>query len=126
MNRLTGAVIGAAIEVHRELGGPGLVEEIYEAALCRELEIRNIKIQRQVAVPVVYKGYPIKKAHFLDLLVDDRLILELKATEKHSEVFEAQLLTYLRLTGLQLGLIINFGERHIRDGIRRIANNLHD
>lgn len=122
LNELTGEVIGAAIEVHRELGGPGLLEDFYEGALACELELRGLQVQRQVAVPVVYKGHPIKKPHFIDLLIDKRLIVEVKSTEKHNAIYEAQLLTYLRLTGLNIGLVLNFGERHIRNGIRRVVN----
>lgn len=121
-NALTGAIIGAAIEVHRELGGPGLLEEVYEAALVCELKQRGLKVRRQVAVPVMYKGEPLDKTHILDLLIDDRLVVEIKSTEKHNPVFEAQLLTYLRLTGQPVGLLINFGERHLCDGVRRVVN----
>jgi GxxExxY protein len=123
LNVLTGEVIGAAIEVHRELGGPGLLESIYESALCYELQARGIGCKQQVAVPVVYKGFEIKKPHFLDLLVDDRLIVEVKAVEKYSSIFEVQLLTYLRLKSLSVGLVINFGEKQLRQGIRRVVNN---
>ena len=126
LNELTGEVIGAAIEVHCELGGPGLLEDFYETALTYELELRGLKVQRQVAVPVIYKGRQIKNPHVLDLLVDERLIVEVKSTEKYNAVYEAQLLTYLRLTGLSVGLVINFGERHVRNGIRRVVNHFQE
>lgn len=122
LNELTGEVIGGAIEVHRVLGGPGLLEDFYETALACELDLRGLRVQRQVAVPVVYKGHQIKNPHFVDLIIDDRLIVEVKSTEKYNAVFEAQLLTYMRLTGLKVGLVINFGERHVRNGIRRVVN----
>ena len=122
LNELTGEAIGAAIEVHRVLGGPGLLEEFYETALACELELRGMRVRRQVAIPVVYKGHQIKSPHFVDLMIEDRLIVEVKSTERHNALFEAQLLTYLRLTGLMVGLVINFGERHVSNGIRRVVN----
>jgi len=124
LNALTGEIIGAAIEVHRELGGPGLLEDIYESELACELSLRGLSVRRQVNVPVHYKGHRIKRPHFLDLLVDERVIVEVKAIEKHSKLFESQLLTYLRLTGLPVGLLINFGEGQVRDGVRRVVNGL--
>ena len=126
LNELTGEVIGAAIEVHRELGGPGLLEDFYETALACELELRGLKVQRQVAVPVVYKGRQIKNPHVLDLVFEERLIVEVKSTEKYNAIYESQLLTYLRLTGLSLGLVVNFGERHVRNGIRRVVNHFQE
>ena len=124
LNDLTGEIIGAAIEVHRELGGPGLLEDIYESALACELDLRGISIKRQVAVPVIYKGHQVKHPHFIDLMIDEKVIVEVKAVERHSPIFETQLLTYLRLSKLPLGLVINFGERHVRQGIRRVVNGL--
>ena len=124
LNVLTGEIVGAAIEVHRELGGPGLLEEIYESAMVCELELRGLSVQRQVAVPVLYKGHNVKKQHYLDLLVEGRVIIEVKAVEKASKLFESQLLTYLRLTQLNVGLLINFGETQVRQGVRRVINEL--
>ena len=124
LNVLTGEIVGAAIEVHRELGGPGLLEEIYESAMVYELRLRGFIVEQQVAVPVLYKGQSIKKSHYLDLLVEGRVIVELKAVEKYSRLFESQLLTYLRLTKLNVGLLINFGEAQIRHGVRRVINDL--
>ena len=123
-NKLTSSIIEAAIEVHRVLGGPGLLESIYEDALVYELEIRKIPVQRQVIVPVLYKGVPIRDALRLDLLVDNLIIIEAKATESVLKVHSAQLLTYLRLTKRRLGLVLNFGQPLLRDGISRVVNHL--
>jgi GxxExxY protein len=121
-NDLSYEIIGAAIEVHRTLGGPGLLESIYEAALCHELMLKSFKIQRQWSVQVVYKGAIIKDPLYVDILVDNRIIIEVKATEKIHPIYETQLLTYLRLTGLKLGLLINFGCGQVKDGITRVVN----
>ena len=123
-NKLSDQIIAAAIEVHKVLGGPGLLESIYEDALAYELELRKIPFQRQLAVPVLYKGVPVRDALRLDLLVDGRIVVEVKATEKNLEVYSAQVLTYLRLTGLKLGLVLNFGLQLLRNGISRIVNGL--
>jgi GxxExxY protein len=123
-NKITDRIIAAAIEVHKILGGPGLLESIYEDALAYELELRKIPFQRQLAVPILYKGAPIRDALRLDFLVEDRIVIEVKATEKILEVHAAQVLTYLRLTHRKLGLVLNFGQPLLRDGISRIVNNL--
>jgi GxxExxY protein len=123
-NRITDRIIAAAIEVHKTLGAPGLLESIYEDALAYELELRKIPFKRQLAIPVLYKNVPIKDALRLDLLVQDRIIIEVKATEKLFEVHSAQVLTYLRLTHRKLGLVLNFGQPRLRDGISRIINDL--
>jgi len=115
-------IIGAAIEVHRTLGGPGLLESIYESALCHELSLQQLHIQTQVPVDVNYKGVKIRDPLFLDILVEDKIIVEVKATEKDNPIHQVQLLTYLRLTGLRLGLVINFGSRHLKEGINRVIN----
>lgn len=119
---LTGKIIGAAIEVHRILGGPGLLESVYEEALCHELSLRRINFKRQVDCPVVYKGATLATSLRIDLLVEDRLIIECKATLENNPVFAAQCLTYLRLSNLKLGLVINFGGKYIKDGIERVIN----
>jgi GxxExxY protein len=124
LNMITDRIIAAAIEVHKTLGGPGLLESIYEDALAYELELRKIRFQRQLAVPVLYKGVPVRDALKLDLLVEDRVIIEVKATEKKFEVHSAQLLTYLRLMNCKLGLVLNFGQTRLYEGISRIANDL--
>ena len=121
-NKISASVIDAAIEVHRVLGGPGLLESIYEDALAYELELRNIPFKRQLPVPVLYKGVPVRDALRLDLLVDDRVIVEVKATE-NLKVHPAQVLTYLRLSQRKLGLVLNFGQSLLRDGISRVVNN---
>lgn len=105
------------MEVHRILG-PGLLESAYEAALCVEFEAAGIRYLRQVAVPVEYKGHPVGE-HRLDLLVEDAVVLELKSVERYDPVFEAQVLTYLKITGKRVGLIINFNSRLLKDGIKR-------
>jgi len=115
---LTEAVIGAAIEVHKEVG-PGLTENMYEEALCYELDLRGLRYARQVIVPVAYKGKPIGDTR-IDLIVEGRLIVELKAFEAVTSVHRAQVITYLRVTGLHLGLIINFDGAVLKDGIKRV------
>lgn len=121
-NGLSYKIIGAAI--HRTLGGPGLLESIYEAVLCHELTLQGLSIQRQMPVQVIYKGATIKDPLFIDVLVEGRVLVEVKATEKNHPVYETQVLTYLRLTGIKLGLLINFGHEQVKDGISRIANGL--
>lgn len=118
-DELTEAIIGAAIEVHRILG-PGLLESIYEEALCHELELRGIKAERQVEVDVIYKG-KIIKGQKLDILVEKQVVLELKAVSKLPDVATAQTLSYLRATGLKRALLLNFGESRLVDGIKRIS-----
>ena len=121
LSELSGAVIGAAIEVHRELG-PGLLESAYELALERELGLRKVPVQRQVAVPLEYKGLELGDGFRLDLLVDDALVVEVKAVERLQPIHEAQLLTYLKLANKRLGLLINFNERTLKEGVKRVAN----
>jgi GxxExxY protein len=121
-NALTYKIIGAAMEVHRTLGGPGLLESIYESALCHELLLQGLNIQSQVPIEVCYKGVKIRDPLILDILVENQIIIEVKATEKENPIHEVQLLTYLRLTGLRLGLVINFGSRYIKEGIKRVIN----
>jgi GxxExxY protein len=123
-NRLTSSIIEAAIEVHKILGGPGLLESIYEDALAYELEIRKVAVKRQVIVPVLYKGVPIRDALRLDLFVENQIIIEVKSTETILKVHSAQLLTYLRLTKCRVGLVLNFGQTLLRDGISRVVNHL--
>lgn len=122
LNYLSGQILDAAIEVHRNLGGPGLLETIYEEALAVELELRGLKTERQKAIPVTYKNQAIKHPLFLDLIVNDEVIIEVKSTEKFNDIYSAQLLTYLRLADKSLGLIINFGEKFIKNGFHRIVN----
>jgi GxxExxY protein len=123
-NQLAKIVFEAALEVHRCLGGPGLLESIYEEALVQELLCRNIPVERQKAVPVLYKGAVLATPFRIDLLVGGKVIVECKATSQYNELFEAQTLTYLRVTGLKLGLVINFGERLVKNGFHRVVNGL--
>lgn len=120
INKLTGDVIGAAIEVHKTLG-PGLLESAYEECLCHELELREISFERQKALPIVYKGFTLDCGYRLDIVVTNNLILELKACEHLEQIHEAQLLTYLKLTGIKIGLLINFNVPILKQGIKRLA-----
>ena len=115
-------IIGAAIEVHRTLGGPGLLESVYEEALCWELKSRGLDVKRQVCVPITYKGNHLATPLRIDLLVEDLIVVENKATTIYNAIFEAQTLTYLRLMNLRLGLVINFGEKYVKNGIHRVPN----
>jgi GxxExxY protein len=115
---LTQKIIAAAIEVHKQTG-PGLLESSYEQCMCRELDLRGILFQRQVELPIVYKGMRLDCGYRIDLLVEDLVIVELKAVEKLAPIHEAQLLTYLRLSGKRVGLLINFNVPVLRDGIIR-------
>lgn len=118
---ITEKIIGAAIEVHRELG-PGLLESAYEAALAYELSLREIRYERQKEMPVRYKGFLIEVGYRLDLLVEGHVIVELKAVTEMHPIYEAQLITYLRLSGCRVGLLINFNVPRLKDGlIRRIV-----
>jgi GxxExxY protein len=127
MNRedpLSNQIIGAAIEVHKQLG-PGLLESAYESCLAHELSLRNIPVERQAPVPVNYKGEYVDCGFRLDLWIDRLVIVELKAVEKILPIHEAQILTYLKLTGCRLGLILNFNVYRLKfGGITRIALNL--
>ncbi|MFN0141138.1 MAG: GxxExxY protein [Pyrinomonadaceae bacterium] len=116
---LTQKIIGAAIEVHRTLG-PGLLESIYEEALCHEFDMRGIRYRRQVEIDVIYKE-KIIKGQRLDVLVEEEVIVEIKSLTKLAEVSMAQVLSYLKATGLKRALIINFGAKMLREGIKRIS-----
>jgi len=117
-NDLTHQIIGAAIEVHRLLG-PGLLESAYEECLSRELTLRGLKLQRQFPIPVVYKDVRLECGYRLDLLVESRIVVELKSIEALGPIHEAIILTYIRLSGRRLGLLINFHVPVLRDGIKR-------
>jgi GxxExxY protein len=123
-NEISAIAIGSAIEVHKELGGPGLLEHVYEEAFCRELMLNQINVERQKVIPVLYKGVLLKKRLVLDVLIDEKVVVEIKATEKYNPIFEAQLLTYLRVANKRLGLVVNFGERNVASGVRRVVNQL--
>ena len=116
---LTEKIIGAAIEVHRELG-PGLLESIYEEALCYEFELQGIKYKRQTPADIIYKG-KIIKGQKIDLLVEDEVVVEIKSLSRMPEVALAQTLSYLKATNLKRGLIVNCGEKRLIDGIKRVA-----
>jgi GxxExxY protein len=120
---LTQRIISAAIEVHRYLG-PGLLESTYENCLCREFSNRDIAFERQVPLPVVYKGLKLDCGYRLDFLVENEVVVELKAVTQLEKIHEAQLLTYLRLTGKKLGLLLNFNVLLMKHGIKRMANGL--
>lgn len=122
-DKLSNEIIGAAIEVHRNLG-PGLLESAYEECLCRELSIRNISFERQKILPVSYKGVKLDCGYRLDVVVGGLVILELKAVDRIEPIHEAQLLTYLKLSDLRLGMLINFNVPILKNGIKRIANGL--
>jgi GxxExxY protein len=121
INKLTGEVIGAAIEVHQALG-PGLLESAYEECLCHELNLRGIQYERQVELPIEYKGTKLDCGYRMDIVADDQLILELKSCEGLHPIHEAQLLTYLKLTGKKVGLLFNFNVPILKQGIKRLAN----
>lgn len=123
-NFLSEQVLDAAIEVHRTLGGPGLLESLYEEALFYELRLRNIPALSQVPIPVTYKACKLRDPMRLDILVDRKVIVEVKATETVQAIHKAQVLTYLRLTNLKLGLVVNFGQGRLIDGWSRVVNSL--
>jgi GxxExxY protein len=121
INNLTSQVIGAAIDVHRTIG-PGLLESVYEECLCYELGLRKIDYDRQVSIPVVYKDVKLECGYRLDILVEKSIILEVKSCDSLMPIHEAQLLTYLKLTGIKIGLLINFNVLVLKDGIKRIVH----
>ncbi len=122
---LTERIIGAAIEVHRTLG-PGLLESTYEVCLCRELDLRGLQFNRQVALPVNYKGVKLDAGYRLDIVVENQVVLELKSVTAIQPVHEAQLITYLKLSGYPLGLLMNFNVKYLKRGLKRIVNKFDD
>jgi len=120
-SRLTGGIIGAAIDVHRQLG-PGLLESVYEECLCIELSNRKLEFGRQKIIDLRYKNRELENKLVLDLLVENEVIVELKAVKKLEAIHEARLLTYLKLTNKKCGLLINFNVQVLKDGIKRLAN----
>ncbi len=125
INELSSKIIGSAIEVHKTLG-PGLLESVYEECLCHEFGRRNIPFKRQLQLPVQYKGIKLDCGYRLDVVVADTIILELKACEEIEPIHKAQLLTYLKLSGLRLGLLLNFNGIVMKDGIIRLVNELKE
>ena len=115
---LTGNIIGAAIEVHRTIG-PGLLESVYETCLCHELSLRRLQCEQQVSLPVSYKSMQLDCGYRIDLIVEKAVIVELKAIEEVMSIHESQLMTYLRLSGIKVGLLINFNVPILKDGITR-------
>jgi GxxExxY protein len=121
INRITEKIIGAAIEVHRELG-PGLLESAYETCLSFELAERGLGVDRQKPLPIVYKGIRLDAGYRLDLLVEENVVVEIKAVEELAPIHQAQLLSYLKLSGCKIGLLINFNVPVLKNGIKRIIN----
>ncbi len=124
-NAIGKEAVDAAVKVHRELG-PGLMETVYEVVLARELEKRGLRVERQVPVPIVYGGMRFEEGFRADLIVEGKVILELKSVEQLSKVHAKQLFTYLKLRGLKLGFLLNFGANLMKDGIERIVNGLDE
>ncbi|MCE7056326.1 GxxExxY protein [Algoriphagus sp. AGSA1] len=122
-NEISSKIIGAAIEVHKQLG-PGLLESSYEKCLAFELSQIGLTIQTQVPVPVLYKGIKLDVCYRLDILVEEKVIIEVKTVSEMAAIHKAQLLTYLKLMGIKLGLLINFNSIKLIDGVKRVANNL--
>ena len=125
INELSSKIIGASIEVHKALG-PGLLESAYEECLCHELGLQGVSFEKQKPLPIKYKGKGLGCGYRLDIVVEDAIILELKSCERIEAIHRAQLLTYLKLYGLNLGLILNFNVAMMRDGIVRIVNGLDE
>jgi GxxExxY protein len=125
LNDVTETVIGAAISVHKELG-PGLLESAYEACLVYELAERKLKIERQKGLPVVYRGVHLDCGYRIDLLVENQVVVEIKAVERLEPIHEAQLLSYLKLSGCEVGLLINFNVKVLKAGIRRFVNKFQE
>ena len=125
VNKTTESIIGAAIEVHRHLG-PGLLESAYEECLCEELSLRKIPFKRQVVLPVLYKSKKLDIGYRIDLLVNDEVVVELKTVEEILPIHEAQTLTYMRLGGWQVGLILNFHVTVLKNGIKRLVHKLKE
>ncbi len=125
INKLSSRIIGAAIEVHKALG-PGLLESTYERCICHELSLGSLSLERQKPLAVRYKGINLDCGYRLDVVVENTIILELKSCEKIEPIHNAQLLTYLKLSGLNLGLLLNFNVTVMRDGIVRILNELKE
>lgn len=121
INNISGIILDAAIDVHKNLG-PGLLETVYEECLIDELKRRNVRVESQRAIPIVYKGKKLNKDFRIDLFVENEIIVELKTVEKLAPIHEAQLLTYLKLTDKKLGILINFNEVLLKNGYKRILN----
>ena len=125
INKLTEQIIGACVEVHRALG-PGLLESVYEECVCYELRTAGISVDRQRPLPVRYKDVALELGYRLDLVVDDQVIVELKTVDALLPIHQAQVMTYLKLTGLSVGLLVNFHVPVLKQGIKRVVNNLNE
>ena len=125
LNEITEKIIGVAIDIHRELG-PGLLESAYEACMVYDLSQISMKVERQKPLPIVYKGVKLDCGYRLDLLVQDEVIVEIKSVEKLAPIHKAQLLSYLKLSGCKVGLLINFNVQILKHGIQRVVNNFPD
>jgi GxxExxY protein len=125
VNRITDGIIGAAIAVHRELG-PGLLESAYEACLAYELVQRGMAIERQKELPVVYRGVRLDCGYRMDLLVRDQVVVEIKAVDRLEPIHTAQLLSYLKLSGRKVGLLINFNQKMLKNGVKRVVHGLKE
>lgn len=123
LNSLSQRIISAAIEVHRHLG-PGLLESCYQQALMTELRLHGISAEMEVPIPLVYKGIRVECAFRADIIVENKIIVELKVAENYSPLFAKQLLTYLRLSGKEIGLVLNFNRPTLREGIERVINTI--
>ena len=122
-NEISSQIIGAVIEVHKHLG-PGLLESSYEACLLFELRKRGVNVKSQVALPISYKGVQLEAGYRIDILVEEKVIIEIKTVEDFADIHLAQILTYLKLSKLKLGLLINFNSVKLVDGLKRVVNNL--
>jgi GxxExxY protein len=125
LDRITESIIGAAIEVHRALG-PGLLESAYEACLAFELAQRGLSVEQQKPLPVIYREVKLDCGYRLDLLIEEQVIVEVKAVDRLTPIHQAQLLSYLRLSSCKVGLLINFNVKVLKDGLRRVVNNFPD
>jgi GxxExxY protein len=125
INDISGLIVDAAFRVHMAVG-PGLFESVYEALMEHELKKLGLRVERQVMVPLEYEGLRFEEAFRADMIVDERIIVELKSVVEVHPIYKKQLLTYLKLTGLSLGLLINFGADRIKDGVFRVANQLKE
>lgn len=125
-NEISKYIVESAIEVHRTLGGAGLLENAYCESLMWELRTRGLSVESELHVPIKYKGHRLASPLRLDLLIEKKVIIEAKAVVNYNSIFEAQVLTYLRLLELKLGMVINFGERRVSSGIHRVVNGLDE
>lgn len=124
-NQIAKEVVDAAVKIHSELG-PGLLESVYEIVLARELQRRDLRVERQVPIPIEYEGFRFDEGFLADIIVEGKVILELKSVEQLAKVHDKQLFTYLKLADKRLGLLLNFGAELMKDGIKRIANGMED